>query len=164
MFPADVTRLSFLALGNAAETSVRLMRGKDGVTVVGRLKEKLENHPDIQWRETDHGFRIEPATKEGFAIELSTQEDQTTVSFADGWHEGFADPNEALACVAFGLSDACRVCVSRRWGRAYKWTVEQVSDRGWAPHSTTGLLLFAFWRRKEVEYLQNHCIANSEEA
>jgi len=133
------------------------------MTPIDWLKEKLKKRPEISWSETVNSIRIEPTTDDGFPIELSDEGAQIVVSFADGWHENFTDQDEALECVAFGLSDSCRLRVLRRGGTSYNWTVEYEENGNWWPESTTGLLLFPFWRRKEVAYFQNRIIEDGEQ-
>lgn len=38
---------------------------------------------------------------------------------------------------------------------AHRWILESKTDEGWQWHSTTGLLVFPFWRRPRVVYLSN---------
>lgn len=77
-----------------------------------------------------------------------------TISF-EGWHEEFDDTEEALNVFALGLSNECRLRECRRGSFAYKWTVEYLENGEWIEQSTTGLLLFPFWMKKSVRYLQN---------
>ena len=98
-----------------------------------------------------------PTSNNGFTVGLAVNQNSYTVSF-DGWHEDFESREEALDCFAFGLSSECRLKEYRRGNFAYKWTVESKENGGWVEEGTTGLLLFPFWMRKEVRYLQNDLI------
>ena len=81
------------------------------------------------------------------------------VTFDGGWHEHFEEPEEALECVGFGLSDHCRLKVEM-WGNSpQKWRVEYLQDGVWREDSTTSLIFIPFWRRKTVIYRQNNFIA-----
>ncbi len=52
----------------------------------------------------------------------------------------------------------CRLKVFRRGRIDYRWTLEYHNKAGWKEDSTTGLLLFPFWRKREVIYRQNAAI------
>ena len=73
----------------------------------------------------------------------------------DGWHEHFDTEEEALNCFEFGLSGNCRLKVVYRGSFAHRWTLESKTDSGWREDSTTGLLVFPFWRRRRAVYLTN---------
>jgi len=38
----------------------------------------------------------------------------------------------------------------------YKWILEHKKDNAWIEESETGLLLFPFWRKKNIKYYQNN--------
>jgi hypothetical protein len=63
-----------------------------------------------------------------------------------------------LECLAFGLSEACRLKVVRRGGMDHKRVVQRRSEESWVDVDEVGLLFFPFWARKEERYLQNRLI------
>jgi hypothetical protein len=81
--------------------------------------------------------------------------------YFEEWHEGCPSEESALELFAMGLSDAVRLGVTSRGGRAYKWTAEFREGDGWRAYSTTGLLFCRFWRPPVFRYLQNHVIVSS---
>lgn len=123
------------------------------------LKERLKKHPDILVTEFEGGIVILPKDENGFEIALTNEGIQYTVTFDGGWHEHFEEPEEALECVGFGLSDRCRLKVEMRGNSPQKWIVEYFQDGVWHEDSTTGLFFFPFWRRKTVIYRKNNLIA-----
>ena len=98
----------------------------------------------------------------GFSVSLQEHGGAYTVSF-DGWHETFADVDEALNCFGFGLSDTCRLKVRTRGGRDCAWTVQYKDGDTWRDDSTTGMVFTRFWRPKRVEYRSNRLLPSPEE-
>jgi hypothetical protein len=119
--------------------------------------EKLRTRPEVQF-EAGEGFaRVLPADDQGFSVSIHSAGRRFTVSFS-GWHEDFEQPEEALDCFFFGLSESCRLRVTFAGRFAYRWTLESRESGVWREDSTTGLLLFPFWRKRIVNHLQNHFI------
>ena len=133
------------------------------MSLLERLQEKLKERPEIAWRHGEGSIDILPASDDGFAIEVAESPGQYRVSFGGGWHEHFDDPDEALECVAFGLSTQCRLVEVRRGDTPCRWTVEQLQNDEWVPISTVGLMLVPFWRRKTVVHLRNRHMVEAPE-
>jgi len=120
-------------------------------TIADRLR---EHHPSLStWVEGDT-ITVEPLDEDGFSVWLREQDGWFIVGF-DGWHEHFDSEEDALNCFAFGLSGDCRVKVVYRGSFAHRWTVEFKTDGGWREDSTTGLLVYPFWRRPRAVYRTN---------
>ncbi|MFP5492872.1 MAG: hypothetical protein ACLGG0_15320, partial [Bacteriovoracia bacterium] len=83
------------------------------------------------------------------------------VYFDDGWHESFEEADEALSCFLFGLSEDCRLKITSRGNSRHKWEVQFLKSENWETDSETGLLLFPFWKKARVSYLQNKLIKSS---
>ncbi|MEX2247412.1 MAG: hypothetical protein WEC75_12090 [Dehalococcoidia bacterium] len=126
--------------------------------VIREVQERIAKYPQAQVRRSLTHIEILPVAADGFSVSLRVAADRFGVSY-EGWHEDFDDPTEALDCLAFGLSDACRLKVCSRGGFDYKWTLESRESGDWVEDSTTGLLLFPFWRSARVRYLQNRLIS-----
>lgn len=130
--------------------------------ILNTICEKLQKYPDVKYEVSKTGLTI-PAYQSSefeFSVGLSVREDMYTVSF-EGWHEHFNDPEEALNCFAFGLSEECRLKVLRRGKIDYKWVVQSRKDDSWCDDSECGLLFFPFlpfWDGKRERHLQNHLI------
>ena len=124
------------------------------------IREKLRRYPQLSVVDADDGITVKAQTADGFDVSFHTDGDEYTVQMA-GWHARFdlTQRETALNCFAFGLSDTARLEVHSRGGKDYLWTLESLEDDGWRPDSTTGLLLYPFWRRKTVRYLRNAVIA-----
>jgi hypothetical protein len=123
---------------------------------IEEIKARLSKYPGVLVEADSQSVRVIPNSPSGFVVEFSMNRDSYSVAF-EGWHENFADQSEAINCFAFGLSDKCRLKEYRRGNFAYKWTVEFL-DGEWTEESTTGLLLFPFWRKRTVRYLQNSLV------
>lgn len=116
--------------------------------IIDRIREKLAMHPSVRYTADAHTIRIHPEHG-GFEVGLSTDNNSLTVSF-EGWHEEFQNEEEALNCLAFGLSESCRLRVLRKGSVDYKWIVEARAGSEWRPYSEVGLLAYPFWGfRKE---------------
>jgi len=124
---------------------------------IEEIKARLSKYPGVLVEADSHSVRVIPNSPTGFEVEFSMNRDSYIVAF-EGWHENFADQTEALNCFAFGLSDKCRLKEYRRGNFPYKWTVEFLDGEQWTKESTTGLLLFPFWRKRTVRYLQNSLV------
>ncbi len=128
---------------------------------VDRVKERLQRYPELVYRVFGGGITVEPSTPDGFRVSLIEQAGEWVVWF-DGWHDRFTSEDEALNCFMFGLSDRCRLRVHYRGSFPYRWTVEERVGDSWREDSTTGLLIFPFWRRPRIAYRRNAIIRKTE--
>jgi len=128
------------------------------MNLIDDIKTRLSRYPHIRYESDASSITVFPHSPDGFAVTLVVNDGNLyTISF-EGWHEDF-EGEEALNVFAFGLSYECRLKEYRRGNFAYKWTVEYLDDEGqWREESTTGLLLFPFWKRSTVRYLQNNLL------
>lgn len=115
----------------------------------------------MKYESSASSITVLPTSIAGFNVGLDVGPGRYTVSF-NGWHEDFDDASEALDCFAFGLSAECRLKEYRRGNSAYRWAVESKQNGQWVADSETGLLLFPFWKRSEVVYLQNSLISGDK--
>lgn len=125
---------------------------------INKIIKKLENYPDCDYELNDSSIILKPVDKDGFTVSLTVNRHNNYTVAYDYWHEEFENEDEALNCFAFGLSSECRLKITKRGNRAYKWTVEYKDSDNWKTDSTTGLFNFVFWKRKKIEYLQNDLI------
>ena len=121
-----------------------------------KIREKLSAHPELLVRDEGESLTITASQPHGFDVSFAQDDDGYVVSFGP-WHEHFSqsDADSALECFAFGLSENSRLRVHSRGGVDYRWTLEALEDGSWRTYSTTCLLLFPYWRRRNVRYLQN---------
>ena len=131
------------------------------MNVIEDIKVRLKKYPDVHYESDASSITVVPSSPNAFAVTLVVNAAQSYTIFFDGWHEDFEDPEEALEAFAFGLSDECRLKEFRRGRFAYRWTVESWEDGRWEEQSTTGLLLFPFWMKKSVRYLQNNLLSRN---
>lgn len=129
------------------------------MNLIDDIKTRLSKYPHARYESDASSITVFPHSPDGFAVTLVVNDGNVyTISF-QGWHEDFEGEEEALNVFAFGLSYECRLKEYRRGNFAYKWTVEYLDDEGqWQEESTTGLLLFPFWKRSTVRYLQNNLL------
>lgn len=97
---------------------------------------------------------VKAKTNDGFDVSMIEEADEVAV-FYEGWHEHFSSTEDAIKCFMFGLSSKCRICVTRRGAKAYKWTLEAFEDGAWVSYGTTSLFFFPFWKLITTTYLQN---------
>jgi len=119
------------------------------------IVEVLKRNSSIQSEIGPRHIRVPATDPSGFEVRILQMGHGSYVVWFDGWHEEFDDCSEAVRCFAFGLSSNCRLKVLLKGGMRYRWTVERKTDEQWIEDSTTGLLLFPFWRRTTVTYLAN---------
>ncbi len=94
----------------------------------------------------------------GFDVNLTIDGGNSYMVSFEAWHEETESEDEAVNLLALGLSNECRLKEYRRGKYSYKWTMELFEEGQWAEYSTTGLLLFPFWRKRSVRYLQNDLV------
>ena len=127
---------------------------------IPEIKRRLDKLTDVRYECDDSSITVFPTDETGFTVTLTENSPDHFTVFFEGWHEDFTDAEEAMNAFAFGLSDECRLKESRRGSFAYKWTVESLEDGKWQADTTTGLLLFPFWRKPEIRYLQNKVLSH----
>jgi hypothetical protein len=123
--------------------------------LIQAIAERLrEQHPSLSMRLEGDTIVVDPPDDRGFQVRLREEKGTVVVGF-DGWHEHFESEQEALACFAFGLGGDCRLKTVYRGSRAHRWTLEYKVDGVWREESTTGLLVYPFWRRPRTVFLTN---------
>lgn len=127
------------------------------MNAIEEIKGKLQKYPDTRYEFGASHIRVLPASENGFSVELRTTRNHYTIQY-NGWHETFTDLEEAMNCFAFGLSTECRLKEYRRSRVAHKWTVEYREADRWIEDSTTGILVYPFWGKRQIRYLQNNLV------
>jgi hypothetical protein len=124
---------------------------------IAALQALLHKYPQVRYSAARDRITIHPISAEGFEITLIVRPAGCSVSF-EGWHEDYPDTAEALEVVGFGLSRAARLAVAYRDRTPYKWTLEAERAGKWVSVSAVGLLLYPFWLRKRIRFLQNRVL------
>lgn len=126
---------------------------------IKKVIDKLANYPTAKCNHTNNELTIEPTDEKGFVVTIEVNNREIIVS-ADFWHEHFenTDEEQALNCIAFLLSDACRLKVEYKGEKPKTWTLESFENGQWIGDSTTGLFNFNFWQPTRIEYFQNQLI------
>lgn len=128
------------------------------MNLIEDIKTRLKKYPDVRFESDPSSITVFPTSPDGFEVTLVVNAvDSYTLSF-EGWHEDFEVEEETRNVFALALSNECRLKEYRRGNFAYKWTLEFLEDGHWEAQSTTGLLLFPFWMKKSVRYLQNNLL------
>lgn len=124
------------------------------------IRRKLRKYPQLAVVDDGNAITVKAQATEGFDVWFFCDGNGYTVGLA-GWHELFslAEPDLALECFAFGLSDNARIRVHSRGGMEYCWALEKLDVGEWRTDSITCQLFFPFWRKKTVRYLRNDLIA-----
>ncbi|QUJ77351.1 hypothetical protein KDD17_04940 [Sulfitobacter albidus] len=119
---------------------------------------KLDGYSGFDIDFNDDHIIVSCNNAESFDISFQAFGSEFQVSF-DGWHEHFENEEEALNCFTFGLSQECRLKVTKRGAMECSWTVQAWQGDTWVNDTTTGLILIPFWRPKQIEYRHNLIIA-----
>jgi hypothetical protein len=85
-----------------------------GPNAIDQLVGKLARHPEAVFTRAGNSISVRPPGDTGFTVDLYIESDCHTVFFDRGWHEDFKTEQEALNCIAFGLSSSCRLAVTYR--------------------------------------------------
>jgi hypothetical protein len=128
------------------------------MNLIEELKRRLDSVPNARYEADGSSITVEPRDSDGFTVMLTQNSNNHYTVFFNGWHEDFEDAEETTNIFGLGLSNECRLRECRRGNMPYKWTVETLEDGHWQPHSTTALLLFPFWRKRQIRYLQNRLL------
>jgi hypothetical protein len=137
-----------------------LIQNLSAMSAIETIRAKLQGYRHVQYEYTASSITVAPESPDGFPVNLYEDGTRFVVGFG-GWHEHLDSESEALNCVAFGLSDQCRLRVTRRGGTDYLWTVQHLVDGRWWDESQTGLLFFPFWRRRSERFYQNRIIRSA---
>ena len=131
---------------------------------ISEIKKHLRKFPEIVIKEDSNYLSATIDSPNGFEVWFSEDIEEYTVGF-EGWHQHFdkSEVESAIECFTFGLSDKCRLKVTSRGGKAYKWQMEAFEGGEWVPYSTTGLLVSKFWKNATVIYLSNNIISLKNE-
>ena len=132
------------------------------MSIIPQILDRLRDRPSLPVRVEGDTLTVDPAGPESFSVWFHERGAGYVVGF-DGWHEHFTSEGEALDCFAFGLGGDCRLKVIYRGGFPHRWTLEVKADGGWREESTTGLLLFPFWRRPRIVYRRNRPVTGTAE-
>jgi hypothetical protein len=125
------------------------------MNIIAEIEERLKKYPQLSAVVEINSISVEP--ENGFTVWVTENDSSWTVGF-EGWHEEFSDPEEALNCFAWGLSNDCRLEVTYRGGKPHKWVAQNLDNGQWVNSSTTGLIFFPFWRRAKIIYKKNAVI------
>ena len=126
--------------------------------IVDIIRVKLDQLPAIKYMIEDDAITVFPVNREGFEVSLHENDNYYLVNF-DGWHEIFKTSQEALDYFTFGLSNKCRLKVFYRGDRPYRWIVEAQKGEHWKKENKFRLMLYPFWRKQKVIYLQNRLLS-----
>jgi hypothetical protein len=128
------------------------------------IEHRLRKSPQLTYERKANSITVEPYDSDGFEVSIQDHGLHNYTICFNGWHEDFDSDEEALNVFAFGLSSDCRLKEYRRGGFPYRWTLEGKEDGIWIEDSTTALIIFPFWMKREIRVLQNTLIKmNSED-
>ena len=129
------------------------------MNILEEIKNRIKKYPELELIHEEDTITIKALSLNGFDVWFYNGKDEYIVGF-DGWHEHFKknDTKSALDCFIFGLSNQCRLKVTSRGGKTYKWTIESLENGEWITYSTTGSLWIKFWNTPVVKYLSNGII------
>ncbi len=125
---------------------------------IKKIVEKLEQYPNVSYDLEDNFILIKDNRKSGFPVTLKVEKGDSFIVTYALWHEKFNKQEEALDCFVFGLTNQCRLKLTKKGNRIVKYTVQNKEDKKWLDDSTTGFIDIAFWKETKVEYLQNNLI------
>lgn len=115
---------------------------------------------------TAGAIEVQPASDDGFLVRLEIRGPRDFLVAFDGWRHRFDRFEDAYDCLEYGLSDSCRLKVTRRGDRPVAWQLEKREYGMWAPAHLERRRLVPFWKPLRIEYRQNRVFrrAASEDA
>jgi hypothetical protein len=126
----------------------------DRPPVLAKLRAGLQHVPQAVIDETATSITVEPAGPDGYAVSLEVSGGECVVSL-EGWHERFADGDEAIAFFGLALSVDARLAITYRGETPVEWTFEVLEGENWRAVGTTSRKLAPFWRKKHVVHRRN---------
>ena len=129
-------------------------------SVIVRTRRKLSRCPELHVTSGRYWLRVDPPVDGGFPVQLRVHARHFSVRLG-GWIRRFDRDDDAIDCLEFGLSSACRLLVEYRGSVEVAWTVEAREYGTWQPHHRTARWLIPFWWRKRTAYLQNRTTPHS---
>jgi hypothetical protein len=122
------------------------------------IVEKLKKYPKARYGVGKNQLGVLPNMPNGFIATIRLVTANNFEVWLDGWHDHFETYKEARECLAFALSNRCRLKRYRKGSFSFRWTLEYFVNGQWKEESTTGLLLFPIWRPTTTDYLQNEAL------
>jgi hypothetical protein len=126
-------------------------------SVLSKLREGLQHVPKAVIEETSHTITVRPTNPDGYAVSLEVGAGACVISL-EGWHEHFADADEAITFFGLALSADARLAVTYRGETPVQWTFEVLEGERWHAVGTTSLKFTPFWRKRRVVYRRNTLI------
>jgi hypothetical protein len=117
----------------------------------------LEAFPDVPVHREGHTLWVPARDDTGFTVAIVERSQRITV-YHSRWHQVFGDGREAFKCFLFGLTAAERLKVVTRGNCDCRWDVETNVAGAWASIGSVVWLLFPYWRKRRIRYLQNDWI------
>lgn len=118
--------------------------------------DRLQQHPELAYREAPRCVRVEPPSSSGFAVELRSADDEWTVFLGDaGFHEAFTSGEEVLNFIAWCYSGAARLREVWRGRWPQRVTLEAHESGAWRTVSETGFIFVPFWLERREVILEN---------
>jgi hypothetical protein len=125
----------------------------------------IRQFPGLSYKIDGKTLTVDPADDRGFSVSLEIDEPaaEFLVGF-DGWvwHTEVEEEEVALCCFLWGLTDQCRLKITARGGKDYRYKVEFNENGEW--RSAGGMILYFgpaiknLWRKKSVAYRRNSII------
>jgi len=133
------------------------------MNLLDEIEQRLRRYPQATYERNDNSITVEPLDSDGFEVSIEDHGQHNYTICFNGWHENFDSDEEAFNVFACGLSSDCRLKEYRRGGFPYRWTLEGSEEGKWIEDSTTSLIIFPFWMKREIRILQNRLIKMNSE-
>ena len=124
-------------------------------SIVERVADRLAAAGVPGVASTAGAIEVRPTSGDGFLVRLEVRGPRDFLVAFDGWRHRFDRAEDAYDCFEYGLSDSCRLKVTRRGDRPVAWQVEKREYGMWAPGHVERRRLVPFWKPLRIEYRQN---------
>lgn len=128
------------------------------MSIIDEIQEYLEKHNIKYEYIKDQKYIHTISDKNGFDVGITVNmenEDLYTLNFSS-WHEEYSNKQDVLYYFKLGLSNRCRLIVSKKGNLAYKYVAEFLNeDDHWERMSLVCLFFFPFWKKTTKIFLQN---------
>lgn len=125
---------------------------------IKKIIQKLDKYSNVIYELEDNFILIKENERYGFPVSIKVEQEDSFIVKYSLWHERFNKEEEALNCFVFGLTNQCRLKLTKKRNKIVKYTVQYKEDKQWFDDSTTGFINIEFWKVTKVEYLQNNLI------
>jgi len=124
---------------------------------IALIQARLRKFPQARYDASRHGVVVFPVDASGFTVRFREFGGHFRIE-CDGWRGEFNELDPALECFFAALGPASRLLVRLRGRWPQGWQLQLSKDGHWVALHESIRLIFPFWLRADLVYLQNRLL------